>query len=269
MKSKVDKIIWLVIHFSEKTIKGVVRLGLVEKNAIRVAICEDDPIDAETLCRIARDSIPCEVHRFASGEAFLNADPAGRYDVVLMDIYLGDLNGVEVLRRLRDADKRVEIVFVTNSESHALDGYGLKAARYIVKPFDREQIEEALLTVAKKIESMRGEVLSVVRNRRRFDLPLRDILYVAAQKQVCTICTQRETLKIYSSINALEASLTPPRFLRCHRSYVVNLDQVCHLDNGDFVMSNGDHVYVSVRSFRRMKAVYEARLFERARYGEL
>lgn len=235
------------------------------KPVMRVAVCEDDEADAEALHRIVLETLPCEVLCFASGEAFLEADPAGRFDLVFMDVFLGGLSGVEISRRLREADERVEIAFVTTSEAHALDGYAVRAARYIVKPFERAQVAEALRAAAERAERERGEVLSVVENRRRRDLPLRDILYVAAERQVCVIHTLHETLRTYAPLEALAASLPAPRFLRCHRAYIVNLDQVRRLEGGDFLVSNGDRVYISVRSFRKMRAAYEERLFERAR----
>ena len=237
------------------------------KKILRFAVCEDDDGDAAALREILTSVCPCEVVRFSSGEAFGDANPAGRFDVVLMDIFLGGATGVEVARRLRAADDNVEIVFVTSSEDHALDGYAVNAAQYVVKPFDRARIEAVMETVVRRLEAARGEVLSITENRRRRDLPLRGILYVASEGQACVIRTRGEQIRTYISIEALAAALPPPRFLRCHRGYVVNLDQVRYLEDGDFIMSNGERVYISVKNFRKVKSAYEARLFERVRRG--
>lgn len=242
-------------------------MGPDEKNILRFAICEDDDSDAKALRDIVTGAYACEAVRFSSGESFWSSDPAGRFDVVLMDVFLGGATGVDVSRKLRAADDRVEIVFVTSSEDHALDGYAVNAAQYVVKPFDRERIEAVLEGVVRRLEAMRGEVLSITENRRRRNLPLRDILYVAADGPVCTIRTRDEHIRTYLAIEALAAALPPPRFLRCHRAYVVNLDHVRYLEDGDFVMSDGERVYISVKNFRKVKSAYEERLFERARRG--
>ena len=242
---------------------------MAEKTALRVAICEDDAADAEALRAIVSGACSCEVECFSSGEAFLEASPAGRFDLAFMDVFLGGATGVEVSRRLREEDDCVEIVFVTFSEEFALDGYAVNAVQYVVKPFDRERIEAVLALVARRMEAAWGEVLSITENRRRRDLPLRSIVYAAAEGQVCTIRTKHERVRTYMPIDELSAQLPPPRFLRCHRGYVVNLDQVRRLEGGDFVMSNGDRVYISVRNFRKVKAAYEERLFARARREEV
>lgn len=112
---------------------------------LRIAICEDDACDSSALRGYIEKSSPdAEISFFGSGEDFIASSSAGAYDLVFMDIYLGGKTGVVAAKTLRELDMRVEIVFTTSSQEHALDAYRVRASRYLVKPVDEGEVRQIL-----------------------------------------------------------------------------------------------------------------------------
>ena len=241
-----------------------------EPNVLSVAICDDDAGDAEALRELIRVCRPCETACYGSGEALLaalGATPARRFDVVFMDVYMGGMDGVETAQRLREAAPGTEIVFVTTSEDHALDAYGLNAAQYLVKPASRDAVLRAFRAALRNIGSRTGGVVRIREGRGERALQARDILYVESTERGARIHTAQGPVETSAPIGEIEGALPPERFLRCHQSYVVNFEHVRQIAGGDFIVSSGDRVYVNVKNARKIRSAYEDYLFRRARGG--
>lgn len=116
---------------------------------LKLALCEDDKEEQERLiCLAQAGQVPVSVTAFENGEAFLKDYQPGRFDMVLMDIYMGGISGVETVRRLREQEPDLPVAFVTSSQDHALDGYRLKVAKYIEKPVTQEDMDGAIALAA-------------------------------------------------------------------------------------------------------------------------
>jgi DNA-binding LytR/AlgR family response regulator len=250
------------------------------KTVLRIAICEDDPGDAKTLRALIEGAdagvASPETPSFASGEEFLASDPAGRYDLIFMDVYFSGaenrggaraMTGVDAARAFREADERAEIVFTTSSEGHALDAYRLNAAQYLMKPLSGADIEKILRMAARKAEANQ-RVCSVVVNRRNVDIPLSNIVYVEALNFRCLIHTMDGTAAVRCSMDSLQKQLEAPSFFRCHKSYIVNFRYVEEIDE-DFTMKNGDTVYIRRRHAKEASDAYKAWLADALRRNEI
>ena len=126
------------------------------KNLLRVALCDDDLV-VETQVRAflekeeeERDiEILLSVKR--SGEELLSDFRQGLYDLLLLDIMMEGISGVETLSRIREEDSDLAVSFITSSKDYALDGYRLKAVRYLEKPLTRDGISELIdISLSKK-----------------------------------------------------------------------------------------------------------------------
>ena len=110
-----------------------------------IAICEDSMIEYQQLvAMIDASGVSCAYERFETGAAFLAQFYPGKYDFILMDIYMEGLTGVKTVSRLRERDDNVPVAFITTSLDHAMDGYRLRVGRYLHKPLKRSEVEEAL-----------------------------------------------------------------------------------------------------------------------------
>jgi len=216
-----------------------------DMGTLRVAICEDVERDATELSALIRGSgVVAEVNCYASGENFLASRPAGRFDVVFLDIYMSGISGVEVARQLRESDEDCCIVFTTTSEDHRPEAFDVDADQYLVKPVDRSKVDRVLIKKLKVSSSTRRSCVLYAKGQR-MDVPHDDIHFVEVQGHNCFVYTADSVIETGSSMKFgdFEALLPPPRFMRCHQSYIVNLSHVERLER-DFIMKNGRTVYV-------------------------
>jgi two-component system LytT family response regulator len=206
-----------------------------------VFIAEDEPLAREVL----RDFIYAHpglrlVGEAADGASALAQIDAIRPDIVFMDIQMPEMTGLEVLRRLSFVP---EIVFTTAYDQYAVTAFELNAVDYLLKPFTRARFDAA---VARLLESP-GQTRAVldgalaqaaarapgrlerilVRDRGRiFPLAVNEIAYLKADAKYTAITARGQTFLVRIGISELEAQLDPARFIRIHRSALVNLDFV-------------------------------------------
>jgi two-component system LytT family response regulator len=210
-----------------------------------VFIAEDEPLARGVL----RDAIYAHAGLRLVGEAGDGASALAqinqvRPDVVFMDIQMPEMTGLEVLRRL---DCAPAIVFTTAYDQHAVTAFELNAVDYLLKPFTRARFDAA---VARLLESptppreivdhalaqatasrtagtpVRLERILVRDRGRIFPLSLNEIAYLKADSKYTAIAARDQTFLVRIGISELEAQLDPARFIRVHRSALVNLDFV-------------------------------------------
>jgi DNA-binding LytR/AlgR family response regulator len=228
---------------------------------ISIAICEDSESDASKLRRLIElSSISADVHTYESTTVFLESFRPGFFQLVFLDIYFGSLDtdgsadGVEAAKKIREADADVWIVFTTSSPDYAIFGYKVRADRYITKPLDEQEVLSLLGRAATHFSRLSDELVVTV-NRKDRSIRLRDIRYVEAHNKQCVIYLQDETVATYTTIDELEKLLRLPSFLRCHRSYIVNM---AHIETAgrDFVMRGGGVVYISHSNQWKIRKAY-------------
>jgi two-component system LytT family response regulator len=212
-----------------------------------VLIAEDEPLARETL----RDWIAEQPMLALVGEAFDGASALEQInrikpDVVFMDIQMPEMTGLEVLRRLEHLP---EIVFTTAFDQYAVTAFELNAVDYLLKPFSRARFDAAVerlmepgdaddagavnggearaaLDMAANREVTRLERILVRDRGRIFPLAAGEIEYLKADAKYTAIVARGKTFLVRIGISELEARLDPSRFVRIHRSALVNLDFV-------------------------------------------
>jgi len=206
-----------------------------------VFIAEDEPLARDVL----RDFIYAHAGLRLVGEAADGASALAqieriRPEIVFMDIQMPEMTGLEVLRRLTVVP---DIVFTTAYDQYAVTAFELNAVDYLLKPFTRARFDAA---VARLLESPGAarDVLDgalaqaanrtpalieriLVRDRGRiFPLSVNEIAYLKADAKYTAIMARGQTFLVRIGISELEAQLDPGRFIRIHRSALVNLDFV-------------------------------------------
>ena len=111
---------------------------------MQIAIVDDDKKETEYL-RTALGSMLCgTVHTYQSGEAFLSAFSAGKYELIVLDIFMSGITGMDVARKIRETDKTARIVFCTSSNEFASESYEVGASYYLHKPLSEERLRAML-----------------------------------------------------------------------------------------------------------------------------
>lgn len=211
-----------------------------------VLIAEDEPLARETLRDFLAEWPGLQlVGEAADGRQALQMIRALRPDIVLLDIQMPALTGLEVLRELTAQDEPLPaVVFTTAYDQHAVTAFELNAVDYLLKPFSRERFEVAvqrlldeasddapaaaargLQAAADTSPALLNRIL--VRDRGRiFPLALHDIEYLKSDSKYTQIAARGSSYLVRVALTDLETRLDPSRFVRVHRSAIVNLDFV-------------------------------------------
>lgn len=237
--------------------------------ALQIAVCEDDLSDAALLeSHIKKSGVPARRHGFGSCEELLSDFTAGKYDLIFMDVYMKNTQGVhaalgiEAAAKIRTADKNVMIAFTTSSPDHTREGYQLKAFRYLEKPLVIDDVKETL-ELALTQRKNRPFITITTTGGGHEDIPLDSIIYFEQQNYVIEVYTTSGVLRTSKSarMDNLESRLPSPPFLRCHRSYLVNLEYVLRADKelNAFIMKNGGRADIGRGKFAMCKSEFEKR----------
>ena len=194
---------------------------------MRVAICDDDRESCARLRSLIRKQKPdCEVTCFDTGRRFLEARK--HFDILLLDIQMEEMSGIEVARVLRINQEKTILIFVTALKEYAAEAFEVSAFSYLLKPVEPEKfcrVFEDACREARKMESQSGEQLFFQTKARSFLVQKKEILYVESHKRKVEIHTLRENIQIYATMKNMEGQLGNG-FFRCHRGYLVNLAYV-------------------------------------------
>lgn len=217
--------------------------------AYRVAIIDDSNIDSEyvqsILCDWARDrQTNVQAQRFTSAENFLfhYADDRA-WDVLLLDIEMGAMDGVSLARRIRQENEMVQIVFITGFPDFIAEGYEVSALHYLMKPVAKEKLFAVLDKASGNLRKNERQ-LAISFDRQTELVPLSKITYIEAQKQYVVVHTDAQEYRMKASLADTEKELDE-YFYKCQRSFIVNLRHVLRIGSDSVVLKNGAEVPIS------------------------
>ena len=209
---------------------------------MRAAICDDRAEDAQLVAQYVREwgesreeSVALEM--FPSAEAFLFAyDEDKNFDLLLLDVEMGGMDGVTMARRVRAENTAVQIVFITGYTDYIAEGYDVAALHYLVKPVREEKLFEVLDRAAAKLRSD-SRALTLECGGEIFRVPLYEIRYLDVEKNYTTVHAKRD-YTVKKTLGALSDELDE-RFFRIGRAAIVNLSYIRRVTKTDAILSDG------------------------------
>ncbi len=208
-----------------------------------LAICDDEPRQADWLAELVADwarqrALLLTVERFPSAEAFLFCHEQEKaVDILLLDIEMSGMSGVELARRVRAQDKRVQIVFVTGYADYLADGYEVEALHYLLKPVQPQKLAAVLDRAVQRLADRRRTLL-VSAGEETVRLPLHEIGWVEVFGNYVTIHTAQKSYTVKKTLQQVELSLDDS-FFRTGRSHLVNLRFVQSISRSQVVLRGG------------------------------
>lgn len=191
-----------------------------------VAVCDDDAKQREYLAALVRrwavqGGYDVQPVPYPDAAAFLFEYGQERTaDILLLDIEMPGMNGMQLARAVREKDAAAQIVFVTGYTDYLAEGYDVEALHYLLKPVDEAKLFPVLDRAAARLDDRRKSLL-VSTAEETLHLPLHELRYIEVQGNYVTLHAQRD-YTVKKTLKELEARLDAG-FFRTHRSYAVNL----------------------------------------------
>ena len=215
---------------------------------IRIAVIDDEAEAREKIVECLsyvseREETELSVSEFSSGLAFLgNYSPI--YDIILMDIEMPGENGLEVARMLRETDKSVLLIFVTNMAQYAVSGYEVDALDFIVKPVNRYtlamKMKRAIARTAKRLD----DAVQIKSEGELYTIRASSVKYVESDGHYVIYHTAEGNFSEYGTLKIAENKLGKRCFVRCNRCYLVNLRYVDAVKR-DCAVIGGEELLIS------------------------
>ncbi len=236
---------------------------------MRIAVVDDENIFRMQFKLImdklaAQKDLSLEIEEFASGTDFIAALDDRRFDVVFMDIYMPNLDGVETARQLRQKTERIFLIFMTASDEHYPDAFSLHAFDYVTKPFTQARLEKVLDEV---LDHSPGDeafvkVSTVAADQKIY---LRDIVAVRTDGHYLDINTGHQDLARVrlTAAQFLELTGNDKRFLNINRGLIVNMEHVKAVTELGAVMDDGSALPVAVKKQAEVVQQYNDFKFSR------
>lgn len=223
---------------------------------IKIAICEDEKdqqeLIKENISKIFEGlDIKYNLEIFDSGEALLK-NYSNNIDIILLDVQMGKINGMDTARKIRILDDKVEIIFITSLMEYVLDGYEVRAYRYLIKPVKYEKLKENIINCIKEID-IKNKYIVVKEQGSQIKLDISEITYAEVQKETITIHTLSKVYKINGTMNNIEKNIDCNRFFRCHKSFLINLEQVKSIKQYVAILESNEEVPISRHRFKETK----------------
>lgn len=215
---------------------------------IRIAIVEDDSRYSETLKkyieRYEKESNQAMmVTAFSDGEDIVTNYKAS-YDIILMDIEMQFLNGMDAAERIREMDMGVVIIFITNMPQYAIKGYAVDALDYVLKPINYFAFSQRIDRAISRLKRREKKYISVNVRGGVVKIEEDSIYYIESQNHNLIFHTSQGEYSTRLTLREMEEILDPNKFFRSNKCYLINLEYVSGYQNNN-VLINGEELQVS------------------------
>jgi len=189
------------------------------------------------------NNISIQVSVFHNPNDFLN-NYSRDYDLVLMDIEMPGLDGIETARELRRMDSRVVLMFITNMAQYAISGYEVEAVDYVIKPVSYPDFALKIQKAKRYIDRNQDKKLTLNTQEGVTNLHVSDIYYIEVVSHYLIYHTVNGNYKVRGAMKEIEESLEKYHFVRSNHCYLINLKYVESI-YGSCVKVGGDELQIS------------------------
>lgn len=233
---------------------------------VQIGICDDLPKDlirVETLIYdyLEKNKLDAKVDTFSHPDDLLEACEQRKYQILLLDIVMPMLSGIELGKEIRKKDQTVQIIFCTSEPSFALEAYDANPTHYLLKPLTEARFYQAMDLAFRKIGETAQDTVTIKTRTGYQTLDVDEIIYIEYVNHAVRFVMRREVEWITTTIKGnfkdyVSSLINKDTFIKPHMSYVVNMAWVRKVSSEGFTMENGDLIPISRNQYGAIRDCY-------------
>lgn len=229
-------------------------------NVIKIAICDDEEKAVALHEKIVKaclqaQGVGYEITTYTQSRNLLCdiTDDGFFYDLILLDIEMPGISGMELPQRIKSFLPNVKIIFVTSHTEYAIDAFELSIFRYVPKNNLEVKLTAAVTDAAKLIELEAGQEYTIQTANRMEKIPYKDIFYIQRDGKNSSIVSSAGTSKVRKSLQQVFDELNTSEFIFIDRGCIVNIIQIMKISDGMVVLKNGEQLPISRSHLQEVK----------------
>lgn len=228
---------------------------------VRIAVCDDTKAFLNHIAQTISNWSGCpknaQLELFEDADSLLSAHSTRPFHIILLDVIMPLLNGIEAAKEIRQRDKTVKIVFLTSSPEFAVDSYTVKANNYLLKPVEPQKLYACLEEL---LEDLRESPKTIVVKSAKalHHIEVQNIEYLEAQnKNVIFALADGTSVTSVRPMYSYEDELSlEDGFFKCNRSYIVNIHRIDTYKSNEIRMRSGCRISISRNFHKEFEAAY-------------
>lgn len=224
---------------------------------MNIAVCDDNIVFLNTFVEETKNLVGSahRVFSFKNPEELM--ERIEKYsqdsiDVVITDIELPGINGIEMAKKIKEKYPRIQIILVTNYTEYIQDAFSVEPIHYILKPIDYEKVKEALLRAEKAISLSEKKTITITNKNKLVRVYCDEIKYVESYMRTILVHELKVNTELYMKLDEFNA-LAPRYFVRTHKSYLVNMNMIKSISNNRIELFSGEVIPVAKAKYAEVK----------------
>lgn len=229
---------------------------------MKIAICDDDIVQVryiENLIKLWRDEkkVACSIEGFYSAEEFLfKYQGRNPFDVLILDIQMKDINGMELAKKIRAVDRNVKIIFLTGVKEYVFEGYEVGAVRYILKPLKERDFFMVLDSISKEMKESPNNYFIFTYQGENIKLSYKDIIKIEVDGHYVHMLTVDHEYTWKESLQKMKESVENKNFIMANRSVLVNVMHIEKITKTDCIMTGGIAIPISRNCYKEVNQAF-------------
>ncbi|OPJ64380.1 LytR/AlgR family response regulator transcription factor [Clostridium oryzae] len=217
---------------------------------LNIAIVDDENVQALLLSKMVNQWVlnnnkTATIKLFSNSESFYFAWCEDKsFDILLLDIQMKGMNGIELAKEIRKTDDKLSLIFVTGLSDYMNLGYDVSALHYLIKPVDETKLFSCLDKACGRIRKEPSFIV-VTTEGENVRIPKSEIVSAEAFGHYIKLETLKASYEIKLNISELEKVLDKDYFIRCHRSYIAGIRYISKIGKKELTLENGRNIPVS------------------------
>ncbi len=236
---------------------------------LKIAVCDDEPNMVAHICKLIEKNPVSQsggivregglrTDSYRNGNHLLQAMEDGLfYDLIYLDIEMGDIDGINLAKRIREQDEAVLLVYVSSHDKYMIDLFEVQPFRFIRKPIEKKIFDQVLEQAVTRLLGSQC-YFSYESGWNECRVLIRDILYFESDKRKIIIVTEKSREAFYGKLDEIEERLKQMNkcFIRIHQSYLINPEKVMKVGAGKVCLVNQADLPVSKKRQKEVNEQY-------------